>query len=381
MNSRERVLAALSCKPVDRLPIDFCGHNDTAIHRQAYERLRAYLGLPADTPKKASFCQGTVYAAEEILLRYQVDTRAVYLPVSEDEGELQPDGGYLYTWDDGSVWRKPPGGLYYDIWQPALPGPLTSRAIATMPWPMPTAVELTALGESARRLREETEYAVVLSGFLIMPATHLWIWRGFEQWSIDTLTDTAGWQAMTEAYMERALAQAGVILRAAGPYIDAAYIIGDDLATQRGPWLQPSFYRKYIKPYHQRAMDFVRARTEAKIIFHMCGAAREFLPDLIDIGVDAINPVQTSAVGMDPAELKRDFGDHVAFWGGVDTQKVLPFGTPKDVWEEVQQCIQTLGPTAYVLASCHNIQVDVPPENIDTMFKAAAELADPSVPT
>jgi len=374
MNSRDRVLAALSHKPVDRVPVDFCGHNDTVIHRQAYERLQTCLGLPPEEPARASRNQGTVYAAERILRRYRADTRALYLPVPEYKGELQPDGSYLLTEQDGTVWRKPAGGLYYDLWRPALIGELTSEAIAAMPmattWPTAHAGELVALRECARRLHEETDYAIVLSGFLVMPVTGTQMWRGFEQWSIDTLADTTHWQEMIEAYMERALTQADAILGAVGQFIDAAYIIGDDIATQQGPWLRPSFYRQYIKPWHQRAIDFIRARTDAKIIFHMCGAAREFIPDLIDIGVDALNPIQTSAAGMDPVELKRDFGNHIAFWGGVDTQQVLPFGTPEDVRREVWHCIETLGPSGYVFASCHNIQADVPPENVEAMFAA-----------
>lgn len=371
------MLAALAHEPVDRVPVDFCGFQGTVIHRQAYRRLRAHLGLPPEEPVRASVQQGTVYAAEEILHRYGVDTRAAallagQLQVLEDEGELQPDGGHLLTGPDGSVWRKPAGGLYYDLWRPALVGELTSAAIAALPWPAIPSEELAALRARARRLHEQTDYAIVLAGFIIMPVSKTQMWRGFQQWSIDTLADTLRWQEMVEAYMERALAQADAILSAVGQYVDVAYIIGDDIAAQNGPWLRPSFYRRYIKPWHQRATDFVRARTEAKIIFHMCGAAREFIPDLIDIGVDALNPVQTSAAGMEPAGLKRDFGDHIAFWGSVDTQHILPFGTPDDVRREVWRCMQTLGPSGHVFASCQNIQADVPPENIVAMFEAVS---------
>ena len=373
------MLAALSREPVDRVPIDFCGHNDTTIHAQAYERLRAYLGLPERQPEKASPSQGTVYAAEELLLRYQVDTRSVHLPVPQDDGECQPDGSYLLLGADGSVRRKPAGGLYYDIWQPALMGELTSEAIARLPttanWPDDCADDLLTLRQRARYLSQGTDYAVVLGGFLVMPVTGTQSLRGFEQWSVDSLVDTTHWQELIEAYMERRLVQIDAILGAVGEFIDAAYIIGDDMATQKAPWLRPSFYRQYIKPWHQRAMDFIRARTDAKVIFHICGAAREFIPDLIDVGVDAINPVQTSAAGMDAEALKRDFGHDIAFWGAVDTQHVLPFGSPDDVQREVERCVRALGPSGYVLASCHNIQADVPPENIEAMFQMAIEMA------
>jgi len=210
-----------------------------------------------------------------------------------------------------------------------------------------------------------------MSGFLIMPVTGTQIWRGFEQWCIDTLSDTKRWHEMTEAYMARALTHADAVLGAVGEFIDAAYIIGDDIATQQGPFISPRFYRTHVKPFHQQAMEFIRARTSAKVVFHMCGSAREFIPDLIDIGVDAINPVQTTATGMEPARLKHDFGENIVFWGGIDTQRVLPFGRPEDVREEVHRIVDSLGPSGLILASSHNIQADVPPENIVAMFQAA----------
>ena len=135
MNSRERVLSSLSHKPVDRIPIDFCGHNDSCIHEIAFQRLRDYLRLPSRNPDIANPLECVVYASEEILQSFQADTRAVYLPISDTVGRAQPDGSYLLTWWDGSVWRKPPGGLYYDLYVPPLQGELTSKAIAAMPWP------------------------------------------------------------------------------------------------------------------------------------------------------------------------------------------------------------------------------------------------------
>ena len=371
MKSRARVLNALSHRAVDRIPIDFWGHNDTTIHRVAYERLRTYLGFPPIEPTIANDVENVVYAAEDILLTFGVDTRAVYLPIPDRQGEPQPDGSLLLTWPDGSVWRKPPGGLYYDLFRPALPGELTSQAIAAMPWPKFPPDALEGIGKRAEQLRRTTDYAVVMAGFLIMPVTGTQIWRGFDQWCVDTLENTKLWQEMTEAYLERAFSQAEAILKAVGQFIDVAYFIGDDIATQNGPFISPSFYRKYIKPYHRQIVEFVRSRTDAKIVFHMCGAAREFIPDLIDVGVDAINPVQTTAQGMEPWSLKREFGPAMAFWGGVDTQRILPFGTPEDVKNEVRRIIDALGPSGLVLASSHNLQPDVPPENIIALFEAA----------
>ena len=370
MNSRERVLAALSHETVDRIPIDFCGHNDSCIHEIAYQRLREYLHLSPNTPVTANRLESVVYAAEEILRLFHSDTRAVYLPVRDLNETLETDGSHLLTWSDGSIWRKPVGEYYFYLHTTPLQGELTSEAISAIPWPTIKDEDLTAIRDEARRLKLETNYAVVMSGFLIMPVGGPQLWRGVEQWSIDTIAQTKLWIQMTEAYLERAFAQADKILEAVGEFIDVAYFIGDDIATQRGSWLNPSFYRQYIKPYHQSAMDFIRARTDAKIIFHICGSAREFIPDLIDIGVDAINPVQTTATGMNPFELKREYSRDIAFWGGIDTQQVLPFGTPQDVEGEVKRIVCSLGPSGLVLASCHNIQFDVPPENIVAMFQS-----------
>lgn len=370
MNSRERVLAALSHAPIDRIPIDCCGHNDSCIHEIAYQRLREYLHLLPDTPVIANRLENVVYAAEEILRLFQSDTRAVYLPMCDLTETLETDGSHWLTWSDGSIWRKPVGEYYFYLHTPPLQGELTSGEISAMPWPTVKDGDLAAIREEAKYLKLETDYAVVMSGFLIMPVGGPQLWRGFEQWSIDTIAQTKLWMQMTEAYLERAFTQADKILGAVGEFIDVAYFIGDDIATQRGPWMNPSFYRQYIKPFHQSTMDFIRARTDAKIIFHICGSAREFIPDLIDIGVDAINPVQTTATGMNPFELKREYGSDIAFWGGIDTQQVLPFGTPQDVEREVKRIVRSLGPSGLVLASCHNIQFDVPPENIVAMFQS-----------
>jgi len=376
MNSRSRVQAALSHEPVDRVPVDFSGHNNTVMHKLAYEELRSHLGLPTEEPQWCEYFGQVVYASEDIMHRYYADCRPVGLSVRDSTGDLQPDGSYHLTNWDGSVWRKPPDGFYYDLWRPVLSGELTSAAIAAIPWPSIPPKHLNALRERARALHEETNYAVVMDGFWIMPVTGTQQWRGFEQWSVDCLTDLGRWEEMIEAYVARLMPLAEAILSAVGEFIDVAYFIGDDLATQNGPWLRPSFYRKHIKPWHRRIVDFIRARTNAKVEFHMCGSIREFIPDLIDIGVDVIDPVQLSAADMDPVKLKRDFGKEIAFWGGVDTQKVLPFGEREEVRQEVRRCLQALGSTGYVFGTCHNIQPGVPPQNVEAMFRAYDQFYD-----
>jgi uroporphyrinogen decarboxylase len=149
----------------------------------------------------------------------------------------------------------------------------------------------------------------------------------------------------------------------------------DDLGGQNGPLFSPRTYRELVKPLHAELLAFIRARTTAKVFFHSCGAIRDLLPDLIEIGVDVLNPVQVSAAGMDTAGLKRDFGHDLAFWGGgVDTQGVLGTSAPGEVRAEVRRRVGDLAPGGgFVFASVHNIQANVPPESIAAMWDAVEE--------
>ncbi|MCZ7583629.1 MAG: hypothetical protein M5R36_10035 [Deltaproteobacteria bacterium] len=148
------------------------------------------------------------------------------------------------------------------------------------------------------------------------------------------------------------------------------------MADQRGPIVSPQMYRDYIKPRHRRFFDMIHASTRAKLLFHSCGSVYKLLPDFVDIGVDLINPVQVSCSDMDTARLKREFGDDLGFWGAIDSQEVLPHGTPEQVRAEVERRLHDLGPGGgYMLAAVHNLQHDVPVENICALYDAARATA------
>ena len=148
------------------------------------------------------------------------------------------------------------------------------------------------------------------------------------------------------------------------------------MADQRSPSFAVETYRKLFKGLHRRIIETVRRLTDARILFHICGAACPFIPELIDLGVDGLNPVQTTAACMDPRELKREFGRDIAFWGGIDTQDVLPFGTRRQVAEEVRRKVEVLGKGGgYVFAPCHNIQAGTPAENVIAMYDAVRALS------
>ena len=161
-------------------------------------------------------------------------------------------------------------------------------------------------------------------------------------------------------------------LTEAGEFIDVVAIV-EDLGTQQGPLLRPEVYRRMIKPRHRRMMGSVKKHGK-RLSLHSCGAVSAFIPDFIEMGVDALNPVQVSADDMDTKTLKREFGCDLSFWGAIDTGKVLPYGTPVEVREEVKRRIDDLAADGgYILAAVHNIQADVPPQNVAAMYEAALE--------
>jgi uroporphyrinogen decarboxylase len=155
-----------------------------------------------------------------------------------------------------------------------------------------------------------------------------------------------------------------------GPYIQMVMLY-DDLSMQEGPFMSLELFRRYIKPQHEKVIKAIRDNTDAVVCLHICGSAYAFIPDFIEMGIDVLNPVQIRAKDMEPEKLKTEFGDKISFHGGVDSQKVLPYGSPQDVEEEVKSLVKILGEDGgYLLASCHSIQPDVPPENIKALFAA-----------
>jgi uroporphyrinogen decarboxylase len=170
------------------------------------------------------------------------------------------------------------------------------------------------------------------------------------------------WCRMTEALLDECSEHVDVVM------------FGDDVAFEDRPMVDLKRYRQLIKPRHQEMIECIRRKTAAKSLYHCCGAVKSLIPEFIDIGVDALNPVQVASAGMDSAELKALYGRDIAFWGGIDTRRVLPTGTPEEVRQEVRKRITDMASGGgYVVASVHNIQEDVPPENILAMADATYE--------
>jgi uroporphyrinogen decarboxylase len=371
MTSRERVVAALSHEQPDRVPTDL-GGPVTGIAVKAYEGLLEHFGLAEDiiiSDQK----QQLALPSEDVLARLGVDTRYLLpgtphswtLDITEDET------GYEFVDEWGMTVRMPKEkGFYFDM----VRHPLADLDVADLrhyEWPdMRDPGHTEGLAERARELHEETDYALVTrnAGSLFERG---WNLRGLENFLIDLLTDEPFVNAVLDKLLELNMEFLDEYLGATGEYLQVV-ALGDDLGTQKGPMISPDLYRKFVKPRAKELFAFVRERTDAFVFFHTCGCVYHFLPDLIEVGVDVLNPVQVTTAEMDSRRLKEEFGDHLSFWGAIDTQQVLPFGTPEDVREEVRRRIGDLGTGGgYVLGAVHNIQAGVPAENIVAMYEEA----------
>ena len=373
MTHRERILNALKHKEPDRVPVDLGSHSSSTITAGAHERLRAYLGLPPNPPPAiASRWLGTVVPDEAIMRRFGVDARPLFLgaPDGRPEREL-PDGSLMNEWGvtrtkHGDGHYYPTDGPFYRLAEP------TPEDVERLSWLDPAdAGRYRGLRERAKALHENTDYAVVLSlGSGPVHVGHQV--RGFGEWLSDLLVNPSFSDALTERITDFWVEVADRALEEVGNHVDVV-TWGDDLGIQRGLLFRSELYRRVIKPRYKRMVEAVK-RHGKPIIYHTCGSVVDLIPEFIELGIDALNPVQVSAAGMDTKRLKREFGQDIAFWGAIDTQAVLPRGTPAEVREEVKRRIEDLAPGGgYVLCAVHNIQPDVPPDNIVAMYEAAVE--------
>ena len=369
MNPRERVLAAAEHEEPDRVPIDL-GSTVTGIHKRAYENLKKRLGFESETVLY-DMMQQLALVDESVLRRFDIDTRHIRSsPLAKGPKKRLPDGSYIDSWGV----KRVKVGYYYDM--PSDGHPLRNASIDDVdeyPWPDPhenAQKTIEYMEKRVKYLHEETDYAVVYSssGSFFEKS---WYLTGFQRFFTGLIKDPSFVCRVMDKVVDYGVKFENEVLPVIGDYIDIVRI-SDDLAMQNGPLLSLEMYREYVKPRQRKVFQLVKSKTDAKIFYHCCGSASYFLDDLAEIGVDIINPVQGSAKNMDAKMLKEEFGDKLCFWGAIDTQRVLPYGTTKDVEEEVKRRIRDLAPNGgYVLCAVHNIQPGVPPENIVAMYDAA----------
>jgi uroporphyrinogen decarboxylase len=369
MTPRQRVLCALNHQEPDRVPVDLGSTGNTGITAGAYSRLLTHLGIDSEVTVWDRMQQLAV-PDERVLQRLHVDTRGVWLGGPDNRPNRELDGdSYVDEW--GVVRSRPEGGLYYDVVKSPLSGEIAESDLRTFDWPDGSdAGRFRGIREHARRLREETPYAVVFhaaAGFL----TRSQYLRGFEDWFTDLVADPDLLGQIMDRTLEVQLETTAAGLREVGPYIDVM-MFGDDIGVQYGPMVSPAMYRRMLKPRQAKLFALAHSMTSAKLLYHTCGSVIDLVDDLIEIGVDILNPIQVSAAKMDTAQLKARFGSRLSFWGAIDTQAVMPTGSPDDVRAEARKRISDLGPGGgYVLDTVHNIQADVSPENICALYDEA----------
>ncbi len=378
ITSRERVLLALAHREADRVPRDLGATRVTSIHADAYRRLRPALGLPEREPVIVDFSQRLAAVENDVVEALGIDVKGVApRPPSGWQRVLEDDGRYLSFRDEWGVVRSMPkdGGLYYDATRAPLAGAIGEADIRAFAWPdADDDARYAGMAHEARAIADGERRAVYVGSICAGLTEVFFRLRGYEDGYADLKAAPDRARAIMERILEIKLAYWDRALREIGPHVD---VVGeaDDLGGQRSTLFSPATYRAIVKPLHAQLFEFVRARTRARIFLHSCGAIRPLIPDLIEIGVDILNPVQVSATGMASDSLKRDFGRDLVFWGGgVDSQGVLGSGTPWEVKADVRRRIADLKPGGgFVFAAVHDIQPNVPPENILAMWEALEE--------
>ncbi len=362
MTSAERLRMALHHQEPDRVPLDL-GGVVSGITLKAHRALCAFLGIPWEDVL-VDRIQYLAQPSENILEYFAIDTRYVYDPVPEDVWSTDQEGS---TWEDCWGVRRRFTGYYSDMVAHPLPHASSLEDVKKYQPPSPSLPrDLRARVE----VRKKEGKAVIVNR-IGSCFEFSWYLRGFAQFMTDLALQPGLACAIMDMVLDFELQQFELLLKEVGDLVDVV-LVGDDLATQRGPLLSCEMYRKYVKPRQKKLYEAIKKQTGAFLFYHSCGAVVPFLEDLVEIGIDILNPVQVSAQGMDPKQLKKRFGDVLSFWGGIDTQHVLPHGTPEAVREEVRRRIDELAPGGgYVLCAVHNIQPDVPPENIVAMYEEA----------
>jgi uroporphyrinogen decarboxylase len=409
MTSRERVLVAIQHKEPDRAPIDHGSMRSSGIMAIAYNRLKQHLDIREPATKVYDMIQQLALPDEWYLRRFRVD--AIDLGRGFDAPELWrpwvlPDGsealaprwfrserqnGDLVVRDPAGeiIGKMPSGALYIDqcYWPASGPDGLdnfeplarkmeqvTWAAIPAAPFHRPlTAEHLEDIGRVARRLHEETDYAVALSvgcnlfewSQFLFGMENFYYYLGAERKKLAKFLDR-----LTEHHMETL----SRLLPKVRGYVDLV-VVGDDLGMQTGPQLSPEAYRELFLPRHKRIYTYAKELSGGHIFMHNCGGVYQLIPSLIEAGVEILNPVQTSARYMEPERLKREFGREITFWGGgCDTQHVLAHGTPEEVREDVRRRLEVfMKDGGYVWNQVHNVMADVPAENVVAMLDAAWE--------
>ena len=405
MNSRERVLKAVSFEEPDRVPIDLGAMRASGASAVVYDALKKRFGLSTPTkihdpmqilaeiepeiidrlhvdvlPLEASTARWARQDAREGVKKTLFSGLEVYFPPGTRITD-EPDGSRLLRAGDGEACaRMPADGYYFDFIRSTMSG----RRIdpdAFRPQDTVSDEELDILAEGARHLFENTDKAILGWGRCLSMLGLSWLLAdnitqgALDEWLCMLMTEKETAHEMMGRYVDAVIRCMKLYREAVGDRCFAWGVASDDAGTQRGPLLRPGLFAEMIAPHYKRLCDWVHENTNWKTFLHSCGSIYEYVPHWIEAGIDILNPVQISAANMEPERLKREFGDRIVFWGGgCDTQQVLPLGTPEEVREHVRHNIEVFAKDGgYVFTQVHNIQPNVPVENVTAMLETAYE--------
>jgi uroporphyrinogen decarboxylase len=375
MSSRERVVTALSHREPDRVPISM------SITIDAYNNLKKLLGIELEDDKPAVGHWTDVPIHPIVNEKFGLDVFWLRMGSPKKKHFAQPNDPNKRMDEWGIEWTKvalPNGGYYYEMSSHPLQN-ATIEDLEDYPWPDPyDPGRVEGLAQYLKHIHDDTEFAILakFGGALFETA---WYMRGMEQFFTDLVDNPDFVHALFKKLLEIQKGMDKVGIEAAGEYVDILRLSGEDMGSQEKGLISLPMFRRLVRPYLEDLWGFAKLKLleknpNAKIMLHSCGAVRSFIPDWIDMGLDILDPVQPNAKGMDPFELKRDFGDRLSFHGGIDAQYVLPFGTPDEVCHHTRKYIQALGPGGgFILAPVHNVQGDVSPENLVAMRDAVEE--------
>lgn len=393
MNHRERIMRTIKHQEPDRIPVDLGGMRSTGIMAMSYAALKQHLKITGGDIKVFDTMQQLAYVEEPIRKRFGADVvildggliqgwKPYTLPdgtsakirgnfLSESDGM---GGEYALNVDGIRTHHRPQDCLYFDTIYHPLEHIETIDDLKHYKFDSLTDEYLAKLQKEAKRLYEETDYAILGSfgGAFLESGQGL---RGWANFMMDIAGDRPFAEALLARILEQHLRNVDLYLDAVGDYIQIIQM-GGDLGTQAGSQLRPQLYYEMIQPLQKALWGRIHdLKPDVAVFLHCCGGIYDLIPGIIDAGCDALNPVQTNAKGMDPVRLKQEFGDKLCFWGGgCDTQHVLPFGTPEEVYEDTRRNIEIFKPDGgFVFCQIHNLQAQVPPENILAMYKAVQD--------
>ena len=377
MSSRERILKSLNHEEPDRVPFDLAGSTWTGITSTAYRNLQKYLGFEPSEPVWSDVVQQIVIPSEEILNLLNVDTRGVFPLTSHNwdvYSKLKDCGDCWEYFDEwGFTHHFPKNGYWFSL----VKHPMDAvdfdaeGIIENYAWPdAGNKLRFVGLREKAIRFRSQDKILMTKGLCAGLFEMHQRV-RGMENAMLDPFLFPVNSDKLVGKLADLKVEFWDALLTEVGDVVDIVGE-GDDYGTQQSQLISPDQFRDYYKPHFARVLKFIKEKASGvKIMFHSCGNVRPIISDLIEMGVDILNPVHITATGMEPVQLKKDFGSDIVFWGGgVDTQKVLPSGTLQEVKDDVKRNIEALAPGGgFVFSTVHNIQAEVPPQNIMAMME------------